>query len=492
MCRMTATQRRTARTAAGDPAELVTQFGRQLLAAGDPLAAEVVAAAVLGLPHREGVDPELAGWFVHALCQVAGEQPSDESAALLRGLAAVAPPAERRAAVTALGVVTAAGHYPPDWAGQIGRAAPGQAWRHYDVFGDTDIVVVTFRYGEAEHAVVVQVDRCRPPIVLRATVLPDVDEVRSVLDSEDDPLVRVEQIELAEARARVEPALPTDPADPAVLGDLDDDGWRLSLPVVRARIRRLPAGGRPVPADHYGPGDRAAAVAEFLASPFAADAGEEMAARFWAEVFAGYSASVPGDPPARVGPLKLPQLLLSYVPNTFALTGEQRRGLPAALTAWTEWAGQRQQLAEPARTALRDRVPEVLASFDAAYDDPENSRLRGYLADLSATTTDAAVLTEALQRRALAVPPPGARGEDPRRQRLDAADPADRRALVEAEYGDCDPPEGMSRPEFLAAAVELVDQLWQDDPPDRWRQARLLAEAGTPDHDVIHELVAAR
>ncbi|MPZ25256.1 MAG: hypothetical protein GEV12_02075 [Micromonosporaceae bacterium] len=487
--------RRAAARAGAHPAaaDLVASFGARMLTATDALEAELLAAAVLALPHREGVGPELGELFVDALCEVAGEQPSPESAALLRGLVAVVPPHQRRVAVAALGQVTAAGHYPPEWAELIGRARPGEAWRSFDVFGDAETVAMTFWYGPAAHAVVVQVDRCRHPAVLRVGVLTDVDQVPAALDPGGDPLLRTEPIELADARARLAPALAHDP-DPDLDVDLDAatgepaDPLLLGLPVARARLRRLPAADRPAPPG-YQAADRAAAVAEFLASPYAAEAGDEKTARFWAEVVAGYSASVPGDPPARIGPLKLPHLLLSYVPNSFALTAEQRRGLPAAVTAWTAWAAQRQGLPEPAQAALRERLPQVLAGFDAAYDDPDNSRLRGYLADLSATTTDAAVLAEALQRRLLAVPLPS---DDRQLRRLDVADPAARRTLVEHEFRDCEPRDGASGAEFLAAAVRVCEQLWHDDPPQVWREARRRADAGTPDHEIIHQLAVPR
>lgn len=493
MCRMSAKDRAARRAARADDlpdlADLVTSFGRRMLAAGGPLEAEMLAAAVLALPAREALGPELGELFASTLCEAAGEQPSPESAALLRGLAAVVPPWLRRVAVDALGAVTAAGHYPPDWAELIGRARPGEAWRSFDVFGDTETVAITFWYGETAHAVVVQVDRCREPTALRVGVLPDVDQVRAALDPGEDPLTRTESIELADARARVAPAL-----DPDREPDPDPDGATgslaeallLSLPVARARLRRLPATDRPAPPD-YQAADRAAVVAEFLASPYAAEAGEEKTARFWAEVAAGYSASVPGDPPARIGPLKLPHLLLSYVPNTFALTADQRRGLPEAITAWTGWAARRQQLAEPALAAVRERLAQVLASFDEAYDDPDSAWRRGYLADLSATTTDAAVLAEALQRRALALPLPD---DDRRLRRLELTDPAARRTLVEQAYRDCEPPEGVSGAEFVAAAVRVCEQLWQDDPPQLWRRASRLAEAGVSDHEIIHQLAA--
>jgi hypothetical protein len=508
MCRVTAKDRnrRAARTTPGpggvaaEAAALVAESGRRLLATSDPLTAELLAAAVLALPYRDQVGPELHDLFVHALCRAAGERPSPESAALLRAVAAVASPSQRRLVAAALGEVTGAGHYPPEWAAQIGRATAEQAWRRYDVFGDTETVAVTFGYGAAPHAMVVQIDRCQQPTAIHVAVVPDVDRVRAALDPGDDPLLRLEPIGLPEARARLAPALARDPGSEYdsdyEAGFADLDGASLvCLPVARARVRRLPppdpAGVDPAGPRRYGAADRAAAVAEFLASPHAAAAGEEKTARFWAEVFAGYSASVPGEAPSRVGPLKLPHLLLSYVPNTFALSPAQRQGLPAAVTAWTEWAGQHQQLAEPARAALRERVPEVLASFDAAYDDPDNSRHRSYLADLSAATTDAGVLAEALSRRALAVRPPGRRDVDQPARSLDPADPAGRRALVEHEFGECEPPEGMSRDEFLAAAVRVSEQLWHDDPPQLWRQAREMVDAGMADHDIMHRLAAA-
>jgi hypothetical protein len=467
------------------PPDLVAEFGGQLLAAADPLEAETIAAALLTVPYRDDIGAQLGEVFLPALIEVAGKDPSPESAALLRALVAVAPARERRLAVAALGEVTAAGHYPPEWAAQIGRATPGEAWRRYDVFGDSETIAVTFRYGEAEHATLVQVDRCREPTVLAAGLADDVPRLRSTLDTDDDPLLRMEPIDLVEARTRLEAALARDHAE--LYTELTVSALA-GLAIARARLRRLPADDGGAAPAVYDAADRAAAVAEFLASGQAAEAGDEKLARFWAEVLTGYSAYLPGDPPARVGPLKLSQMLLAYVPNTFALSEDQRHGLPAAVTAWARWAAHRQGLAEAAVADLEQQLPEILATFGDAYQDPDSIGVRAYLADLSATTSDAAVLTEALVRRALAVPLPDQREGDLRR--LDAADPADRRRIVEQEYGECEPPEGMSQADFLAAAVRVCEQLWHDDPPERWRVAQRLSDAGTSEHDIIHRLVA--
>jgi hypothetical protein len=483
MWRMSA-KSRSRRGPQSEQPDLVAEFGGRLLAATDPLEAETIAAALLTVPYRDDIGAQLGEVFLPALIEVAGGDPSPESAALLRALVAIAPARERRLAVAALGEVTAAGHYPPEWAAQIGRATPGEAWRRYDVFGDSETIAVTFRYGEAEHATLVQVDRCREPTVLAAGLADDVPRLRSTLDTDDDPLLRMEPIDLVEARTRLEAALARDHAE--LYTELTVSALA-GLAIARARLRRLPADGRPAPVA-YDAADRAAAVTEFLASQQAPDAGDEKAARFWAEVLTGYSAYLPGDPPARVGPLKLSQMLLAYVPNTFALSEDQRRGLPTAVTAWARWAARLQGLDEAAVADLEQRLPEILAAFDDAYQDPDSVGIRAYLADLSATTNDAAVLTEALNRRALAVPLPDQRNGDLRR--LDAADPGDRRRMVEQEYGECEPPEGMSQADFLAAAVRVCEQLWHDDPPERWRAAQRLSAAGTSDHDVVHRLVA--
>jgi hypothetical protein len=485
MCRMT-TKRRTPQDNVPDPGQLVAEFGAQFMAAADPLNAELLAATLLAMPYRHGGNRQTGTMFIAMLIEAAGNAPGPAAAGLLRGLAAVAPPDLRRRAVAALGAVTGAGHYPPEWAAQLGRAEPREAWRRFDVYGDSETIAVNYSYGDTEHAVLVQVDRSREPTVLDAMVAGDVAALRTMLDADDDPLVGVESISLAEARARLTDALARD--ELADRGELNDRTV-IALPIARSRLRRLPAGvDRPAPRT-YDAADRNAAVADFMAGEQAAQAGDEKVVRWWAEVFAGYSAWLPGDPPDRIGPRKLSQILFAYVPNSFALSDERRGGLPGAVTAWTRWAAGRHQLGEAAVAHLETFLPEVISGFDLAYDDPDNTRLRGYLADVSATTTDAAALAEALNRRALAVPPPGERGDDEALRRLDVADPANRRTLIEHEYGGCQPPEGMSRPDFLAAAVQVCEQLWHDDPPELWQRAQRLSDAGTTNHDIIHRLI---
>ncbi|HEY6797778.1 MAG TPA: hypothetical protein VI248_24140, partial [Kineosporiaceae bacterium] len=200
---------------------------------------------------------------------------------------------------------------------------------------------------------------------------------------------------------------------------------------------------------------------------------------------------VPGTPPTRVGPLRLAHVLLGYVPTMVELTPAQRRGMPDAVSAWASWAADIQELDAAAADHLRSQLPTVLARFDAAYDDPDNVQHRSYLRDLPATATDATARAAVLARRSIAVPTPDARTGDSARRLIDVADPAERRALIRDEYGDCDPPEGMSPAAVLNAVMQASDQLWHDDPPQVWQTARQLLAEGVSQHEVLHELARA-
>jgi hypothetical protein len=263
------------------------------------------------------------------------------------------------------------------------------------------------------------------------------------------------------------------------------------LPLARARLRRLP---RPqdaaTPDTRDDPAGRQAAVTAFLseieADPAASDGPQPDVVRFWAEVLAGYAGVVPGTSPTLVGPLRLAHIMLGYVPSMFELTPAQRHGMPAAVAAWAAWAATRQGLDDTARARIQADLPTVLGAFDDTYDRSDAARQRGYLRDVSATTADGRVLAATLARRSIALPAPT---EDPPLHAVDVSDPAVRRAVIEDSYRGCDPPPGMSGADFVAAAADVSEQLWCDDPPQLWQAALRLVADGVPGHEIIHHLV---
>ena len=482
-----------------DPEKALEQVVSQLLntiAAGDPLRAELHTAMVMGMWHAgRGMNPDDIDAVVFGtLVEGAERRRTPEGAALLRLVTSLGSPAIKKSASQTLARLTSAGIYPPEWVTEIGKAVPVRAWRRYDVFGDSETIAVTFSYGESEHGIAVRVKLTAIPVATVVAVTPEPADLDQILNAEDDPFERVEPIGLAEARRRL--------ADPLAFLDEEPDypgvstDTRVYLPIVRSRVRRLPAGDDAQQVRAFSAADRAAAVEDFLASPLAAEAlsagagaADAEATRFWAEVLTGYSSRIPGEPPGQVGPAKLADIMLGHVPNTFTLSPAQRRHLEPAVTAWARWSAAYRGLDEAATARLTADLPDTLARFDKLYDNPDGAEARGYVTDLAASDADVSWLFAQMTRRMFAVPlsAPEGLGRHP-----DVGDQAMRRVLVEAEFESCDPPDGMTSEQFVTAAVRIVDEIWDDDPPETYAAARRMSPDGADRHEVIHKLAARR
>ncbi len=462
------------------------------IAAGDPLRAELETATCMAIPRVVGeLDPDETEKFVSTvLVDGAVRRQTPDGAALLRLLMTLGTQETKRAASRALAELTGAGIYPPDWVTGVGKVTPGQAWRRYDVFGDDEAIAVTFGYGDAEHGIVVQVDLTGIPIATAVGVSANAASmIEAIGGGSEEEFERSEQISLTEARHRL--LGPLDRTDHDPNPDLTADTLAY-LPIARTRVRRLPAGdggdpGNTGSSPAYTAADRAAAVDEFMKSPLAAEAAaaDEESTRFWAEVLTGYSGRVPGEPPAQVGPRKLAHILLGHVPNTFVLSPAQRSHLEPAVTAWARWSAGRRDLGEAGTEVLTEQVPRVLARFGQAYDDPDAVVVRGYASGLAASDADVSWLSENVGRRMFALPIPQ------RHAPLDLADPADRRDLVEAEFGACTPPTGMTSEEFVEAAYRVVEELWGDEDSLTFQAAKRMFADGVSRHDLIHHLAGA-
>jgi hypothetical protein len=472
------------------------------IAAGDPLQAELETSAAMALPRLTGdMSPADADAFIStAMVSAARDQRSPEGAALLRLLMALGSPVIKRKASLGLADLTAAGHFPPDWVNEAGKPTAIQAWRRYDVFGDDEAVAVIFTYGEVEHGIVVQTDLISVPTAVNIAVASDTARLRELVSTAEGPFGRAEEVSLAEARHRIEPAL-TRSAEGTVPGM--NKTALTYLPIARSRIRRLPApsaqtgtAGDTGTTGQTGPvftaEDRAAAVADFMRSPQAAEAvaADADATLFWAQVLTGYSSRVPGEPPAQVGPRKLAFILLAHVPDTFPLTSSQRSHLVPAVTAWTQWSAAHREFDEAAATHLTQDLPEIFAQFDGLYDDPGSVADRAYLADLATSDVDVAWLAEQADRLSFAVPMPGHRGSDGL-DGLDASDQAARQAISIAEFAGCTPPAGLAREEFQSAVHRIIDEIWHSEPQATWTRAQRMLAEGHSRHDTIHALAGS-
>jgi hypothetical protein len=455
------------------------------IAAGDVLDAEFQTSAFVAMPQLTDGSPEQTETLADALIDAASNHPSgtdgSEAPAFCRLLMSLGSRSVKRAASQALADFTADDIYPPGWVTSIGRPTPGRAWRHHDVFDEADVIVVTFSYEDAEHALLVATDLAELPTVSMIGMGDDADGMLSTLRDDVEPHQRFEEITLAEARRRIEGPLAQAGTDP----DFELDGSSIVfLPLARSRVRRLPSDD-PGQAVAHTAADRAAAVEEFLRSPEAGDAGDPDTARFWATALTGYSSRVPGEPPARVGPHKLAAMLLVHVADTFTLTDGQQAGMPAAVTAWTRWAAGRQGLDEAAIDVVMTRLPELLDEFPDAYDHPYSAASRGYLRDVATWDVDLPWLADQLARREFAAPFPGDR--DASLDGIDATDPRGRAKIALAEFADCAGGDA-EKIKLLTAAARIVEEVWQDNPATTWERAKLLLAEGHDRHDVIHRL----
>jgi hypothetical protein len=450
-----------------------------VIESGSVLDAEVQVAGMLALPALNRSSRAVTESYVSALIsQAARMRPRSSAAAFYRVLMTLGSPNVKKMASGALRELTSAGVYPSGWVTEIGKPAPGEAWRRRDVFGDDEVIVVTFSYGEGDdarrHAILVMIDHTMLPTAVTVGVSPDPDALVESIDS-------AEQISLADVRRLIEGPL----ARAAHGGSRGlSPSSATFLPVARSHVRRLPDEDV-AETVCYSAADRAAAVAEFLASPHAAEAGEEDIAQFWAQALTGYSGRIPDEPPAQVGPRKLPAML-GHVASTFELTGTQRAGMPSAVTAWTRWAAGRQGLDEAATERVLTAAAKAIEEFSAAYDNPDAVIARAYVSDLATSDADVTALAAAVTRRSVAVPFPDTRDGRPG---MDVTDPNARAEMVAEEFRSCSLDEGQSREDLIDGAARVVEELWSGQPAATWDAARKLITEGRPRHDAIHVLV---
>jgi hypothetical protein len=456
----------------------------QVIDSGDILGAEVQVAGMLALPRLNGADRAESERYIKALISTASyRSPRSYAAAFFRLLMSSGSATVKKAASDALRETTSLGAYPPGWVTEIGKPTPDKAWRRQDAFGDEEVVIVTFGYGEKQHGVLVRIDRIVLPVAATVGISPEPDRlVAAIGNVSDSPGDRFDEISLAQARALLEGPL----TRAAQSGRGLTAASATFLPVARAHIRRLPTEGSNPVATFTG-ADRAAAVEEFLASPLAARAGDPEVARFWAQALTGYSGRTVDEAPAQVGPRKI-AAMLEHVASTFELTDAQFDGLATAATAWATWAAGRQKLDQAATDKILATLSKSLSEFASAYEDPRSALARAYVSDLSgaAADTDVRDLAAAVTRRSVAIPLPGGRDVVP--AATDVADPAVRAAAVEREFATCTLDAGQTREGLIASATRVVEELWSGEPASGWEAARALLAEGRTRHDAIHAL----
>jgi len=491
---------------------------RELLAVRSPLDAELMVSELIGTwwgqaggrPGGARRRAEIDALIGEGLVRYAACQGTPAALALLSGIACLGSPRQAAQAERAALALMDQGVARPAWAEHVGAVEAAECYINSDAYGDRDEVVCVFSYaGQDEHALVVVVDYNAGGLARDGWVTSQVAKLLDYCSAANSagpvggaarPSGTFRQVEPSDARRILATALAATEAAP-------DPAVSASFPsyhaFIRARVRTLP----PVPAARSGgvgaaiappgagiavPGrrplwrkdQRAALVAEFLASDEAEDLSDREAASRCADHIVDYGCDRDFGRPLRVSPAKVETFLLDWVPRKVVLSRAAQEAMPHVLLAWIRWAGAKAGMSEASVTAALESAFEAMRTFPTVYRDPASFGLEPDMVDRLLPDGD----LEALARRIFAVPllRGSYRGVD--LATLKPALPGDRRTLIAADHDDARQP---ASAEHLDRHVALADRLWRGDPPELWEAAQRLLDLGTDRHGVLHVLIDA-
>jgi hypothetical protein len=457
----------------------------------EQLEVDLLASEVIGqwwdLPAQEAdtEDTEEVSLALE-LIAFAGRKITLGAAALLAALRVLGETAEEReAAAAALATVLGRGIPAPDWAETLGTVVVGECWRTGDIYGDESSLLIEFAYGEARHGVLALLDfnelggRVRDVVVVDAP-----EEVLAAMREqveEDSDLVTLEQVTPAAAHQLLADGLAaTDGLDEP---EVSEDYARFRA-LAQARCRALPEPDASPDRAEISEAARDELVAEFIAAAVAGESLEDTEAnRACARLIVDFGVEHEPANPARVGPEKLARFLEAVLDGEVELDEEHEDGLAPVLLSWTAWSAARAGLPESAVVALIDAVGEYLTEFGQ-----DDSAADVYL-DGTEELDGPEEIAEVLERRMFAIPSVYTELGDEELD-LEPTDPEQRRLLVIGEYPEyheaiaAETFDGQPQVE-LELRVNVVDQLWDNEPPEVWEAAQRLLEGGLERAEIL-------
>ena len=332
--------------------------------------AEQWASSVVGtfrVPAMPGEEAEAI--VVPAFADALEALGTPAALATLRALAAVAAPDQARLARAAGERLAASGVADPPWAQDLGRDRPtAAALVSEEAFDDGVSVMVEYGAPGAEsHTLGVYVDHNLGGLVKDVFLAGPLSEVSAQFDRHPDRAgLSIRELDLAEARARVEAALYVfdHTLDPPVSEDV-----RPLRALIAARMRLLPGGFElPDDQDELTLDERDALLADFLDSPegrrWRGDEDAEDIAHLAIEFGTGYNHGGP----LRWSPVVVEIFMIDWLPRT--ITGERDffARIPDVLRDWVSYAGRRRSV-PPGRlreavAAIEDYRNEMLDAVD--------------------------------------------------------------------------------------------------------------------------------
>jgi hypothetical protein len=322
----------------------------------DVLDAEQWASCLIGTLHirpmpGEDVEAMFLPGFVEALAEL-GTAPA---LATLRALSAVGAPEYARRARAAGDRLAASGVPEPHWAGGLGQARPTAAALMYErAFDDGLSVMVEFSApGGQPHTLGIYIDHNMGGLVKDVFLAGPLAEVRGTFKRRAPNHVglSIRDLELAEARARVEAALYMldHTFDPPVTEDV-----RPMRALIEARMRLLPPGFDLLDnTREVTPEERDALLADFLGSPEGHRWHGDEAAEDVAYLAIDFGADYNYGGPLRWSPVVVEIFMTSWLARAVTREPDFFLRVPDVLRDWVRYAGRQQGVpAAPLREAV--------------------------------------------------------------------------------------------------------------------------------------------
>jgi hypothetical protein len=467
----------------------------------DPFQVELLMSEVIGQWwEAEDLSDELIAF--------AAGKTNPSAAAVLAALRELATTErQRQEAGKALASLTSRGLPEPEWADQLGRFTIGECWRTSDVYGDSSSLLCVFGEGESAHGVLALLDFTEfDGWAKEVAIVDEPDQVLAEmreLAEEEGELLAFEQLSIAEAGRLLQNGL--DRTDRIAEPEVSPDFVRFRA-VVAARARALQEAGSlridasqsaSIPdvqvAEHESQGssegERQEIVDTFLSQ--ASEITDSPAAREVIKAFIDYGYTHEPTRPLRVGPEKVALILDLLLDGEIPLDHEIPEDFPGIVLAWVKWAGARDGLPQVAIDALVEALENLLEEL--LSEEEESAEFDPYLDDVDDSLTEEE-LSELIARRVFAIPSVYTEIGDEELE-LEPSDEEQRRLLVVGEHPEYH--EAIAADELadeprrhLVVKTTVIDQLWENDPPEVWEVARRMIERGLDREEILSKLAA--
>jgi Domain of unknown function (DUF6398) len=347
------------------PADLLSDVAKRL-AGGEPLDVLGYVSTLLAALDPRGKNPferehvgRPEGATLPTLVESFTEVVLPETTALLAAIAELGPDELTRA--RARRALATRPHPLPDWLARLGGSSVYRAVESTHVLGDGESVLLGARLPGYELTVVIYIDHNLGTVVKDAFPVPGsigevIERMREVAD---DPDVRLSDIGLADARARVAEAIEV---GALMFPPFETETWPASRPLTEWLLRLLPEGGTGYVRPTWSKAAKKKLANRFFGSQFGQPL-DDADHRDLLEQFLWFGTDYgPGDP-QRWSPVAVEILLADWVPRKIAASPVQLSKAPALLRAFIRFCHAERGI----RPVLTDQTLAAVDEYEPEY-----------------------------------------------------------------------------------------------------------------------------